>query len=299
MTVKKVGFIGCGTMGGNMAINLLNSGFDLTVFDINREVLDPLVEQGARAATSPAGAAYDAEVVIMMLHNPDVEIVMNGENGVVPGLKPGAILIDSGNSDPRLSPGRFEHCKKKGIHFLDIGVSGGPAGARSATLAIMVGGAREAFERALPLFDAIGSSVSYMGGPGAGHLSKLVGILISQGTIALVGEALSFAHREGLNMPELVNALSTSTAGSAIMNKAVKLHHEPLPEDWRQNLQEINRARAGSDAEPWALAMAGEISHPLPIVGLVNELTKMYRADSAQPNAEMTDKIFYQLVAMA
>ena len=296
MKVRRVGFIGCGTMGGNMAINLLRNGFDLTVFDIDREALDTLVEQGARVATSPADAAHASEVVIMMLHNPDVEIVMNG---VVPGLKPGAILIDSGNSDPRLSPGRFEHCKKRGIHFLDVGASGGPARAQSATLAIMAGGAREAFERVLPLLEAIGSSVSYMGGPGAGHLSKLVGILISQGTIALVGEALSFAQREGLDMPELVRALATSTAGSAIMNKAVELHHEPLPEDWRQNLQDIHRARAGSDAEPWALAMAGDIGHPLPIVSLVNELTKMYRADGAQPNAEMTDKIFYRLVAMA
>ena len=296
MIVKKVGFIGCGTMGGNMAINLLRNGFDLTVFDIDREALDPLVEQGARAAMSPVDASYDVEVVIMMLHNPDVEIVMNG---AVPGLKPGAILIDSGNSDPRLSPGRFEHCKKQGVHFLDVGVSGGPARAQSGTLAIVAGGEREAFERALPLFESIGSSVSYMGGPGAGHLSKLVSILISQGTIALVGEALSFAQREGLDMPALVKALATSTAGSAIMNQAVKHHHEPLPEDWRQNLQDITRARAGSDAEPWALAMAGEIGHPLPIVSLVNELTKMYRANSAQPNAEMTDKIFYQLVAMA
>ena len=299
MTIKKVGFIGCGTMGGNMAINLLKAGLDLTVFDINRKALKPLVERGAKPATSPADAAHDAEVVIMMLHNPDVEIVMNGENGVVPGLKRGAILIDSGNSDPRLSPGRFEHCKKRGIHFLDVGASGGPARAQSATLAIMAGGAREAFERVLPLLEGIGSSVSYMGGPGAGHLSKLVGILISQGTIALVGEALSFAQRERLDMPELVRALATSTAGSAIMNQAVKLHHEPLPEDWRQNLQDIHRSRAGSDAEPWALAMAGEIGHPLPIVSLVNELTKMYRGNSAQPNAEMTDKIFYQLVAMA
>ena len=296
MRVRRVGFIGCGTMGGNMALKLLGNGFDLTVFDIRREAVKPLVERGARVATSPADAAHDAEVVIMMLHNPDVELVMNG---VVSGLKPGAILIDSGNSDPRLSLGRFERCKKKGIHFLDIGVSGGPARAQSGTLAIMAGGERDAFERALPLFEAIGSSVSYMGGPGAGHLSKLVGILISQGTIALVGEALSFAQREGLDMPELVKALATSTAGSAIMNKAVELHDEPLPEDWRQNLQDIHRARAGSDAEPWALAMAGEIGQPLPIISLVNELTKMYRSDGAQPNAEMTDKIFYRLVAMA
>ena len=299
MTFMKVGFIGCGTMGGNMAMNLLKNGFDLTVFDINLRALKPLVERGARPAKSPADAAYDAEVVIMMLHNPDVEIVMNGENGVVHGLKPGAILIDSGNSDPRLSPCRFEHCKKRGIHFIDVGVSGGPARAQSATLAIMAGGERAAFGRVSPLFEAMGSSVRYMGGPGAGHLSKLIGILISQGTIALVGEALSFAQKEGLDMPELVDALATSTAGSAIMDNAVKLHHEPFPEDWQQNLEGIKRARAGSDAEPWALAMAGEIGHPLPLISLVNALTKMYRADGAQPNAEMTDKIFYQLVAMA
>lgn len=299
MTVERVGFIGCGTMGGNMALNLLCSGFELTVFDIDREAMDPIVEQGARPAMSPADAARGAEVVFMMLHNPVVETVMHGENGVVQGLERGAILIDSGNSDPRLSRGRFERCKNKGIHFLDIGVSGGPARAKAGTLAIMAGGEREAFDRALPLLEAIGSSVSYMGGAGTGHLSKLVGILISQGTIALVGEALSFAEREGLDMPALVNALAGSTAGGAIMDNAVKLHDKPLPDDWRRDLREINRARAGTAVEPWALAMAGETGHPLPIVSLVNELAKMYRADSTQPNAEMTDKIFYQLVAIA
>ncbi len=296
--MSKVGFVGCGAMGGKMAVNLLNKGFDLTVFDINSEALKPMVERGARPATTPADAASDAEIVIMMLHNPAVEIVMNGVDGVVPRLKPGSILVDSGNSDPRLSPGRFEQCKRKGIRFLDAGVSGGPARAGSGTLAILAGGEREAFQRALPLFEAMGSSVRYMGGPGAGHLSKLVGILISQGTIALVGEALSFAQKSGLNMPELVDALATSTAGSAIMDNAVKLHHEPFPGDWRDNLREIIRARTSTDAEPWALAIAGEIGHPLPIVSLVNQLTKMYRSDNTQPNAEMTDRIFYRLVAM-
>ncbi len=298
MSIRKVGLVGCGAMGSRMAANLLKAGFDLTAFDLDREAVMPLVNQGAKAAGSPAGAAADADAVILMLHNPVVETVMNGDNGVMSGIKPGAILIDSGNSDPRLAFGRFEQCKNKGVHFLDVGVSGGPAGAQDATLAVLVGGEQEAFEQARPVFAAIGSNIFYMGGPGAGHLSKLISIIIGQGTLALIGEALSLAEKKGLEMPTLVKALATTNARSAFLDNAVKVYHEEFPADWKPKMRKIYQARAGSEFEPWALAIADEIGQPLPMVGLANELSKLYRTDSDHPIAEMIDKIFYRVVAM-
>ncbi len=298
MPITKVGFVGCGNMGGGMAANLLKAGFDLAVFDTNPEVLKPLVEQGATATGSPAGVTAGVEAVIMMLHHGVVEVVLNGENGVLPALRPGTILIDAGNSDPRRSRVRFQQCKDRGVHFLDAGVSGGRAGARDGTLSIMVGGEKEAFEQAKPLFAAMGKAVAYMGGPGAGHLSKLVNNLVAHATWTLVGEALAFAERQGLDMPTLVKAMAAGAARSFVMDNAVKLYQEPLPEDWMPKLRQIYEQRAGPYQESWALALADEIGHSLPIVALVNELTKLYRAAGDSPNAEMIDKLFYRITAM-
>ena len=174
MSVQKIRFVGCGRMGGGMAANLLKAGFELAAYDKNPETLAPLVELGARRAESPADACAGADVAMMMLHNPVVDEVMTGENGVVPALGSGTIVVDSGNGDPRLSRKRFETCRVRGLQFLDAGVSGGRSGAMAGTLAIMVGGERRAFDRAIAIFQAMGKSVVYMGGPGSGHLAKVV-----------------------------------------------------------------------------------------------------------------------------
>ena len=117
MSVQRIGFVGCGRMGGGMAANLLRADFELAVYDRNPETLPPLAELGARKASSPADACAGADVAIMMLHNPVVDEVMTGENGVVAALGPDAIVIDSGNGDPRLSRKRFELCKGRGLQF--------------------------------------------------------------------------------------------------------------------------------------------------------------------------------------
>lgn len=299
MSVQKIGFIGCGRMGGGMAANLLRTGFELAVYDKNPNTLPPLAELGARQAISPADACAGADAAIMMLHNPVVDEVMNGENGVVPAMAPGSIVIDSGNGDPRLSRKRFEQCERRGLQFLDAGVSGGRSGASAGTLAIMVGGERQAFVRSEEVFRALGKSVVYMGGPGSGHLAKVVNNLVVHGSWTLIGEALAFADRQGLDMPALMEAMSTGAARSFIMDNAVRAVLEPPAYGWRRDLENLGKARGGSYQESWALEMADEIGHPLPMVALINELTKSYQANVDQPNATMVEKIHHRVMAVA
>ena len=299
MSIQKIGFVGCGRMGGGMAANLLKAGFELAVYDKNPETLPPLVELGARRAESPADACAGADVAMMMLHNPVVDEVMMGEEGVVPALGSGTIVVDSGNGDPRLSRKRFETCRDRGLQFLDAGVSGGRSGAMAGTLAIMVGGERRAFDRAIAIFQAMGKSVVYMGGPGSGHLAKVVNNLVVHGSWFLIGEALAFAERQGLDMPALMKAMSTGAARSFIMDNAVQAVLEPPAEGWRSDLDNLGKARGGSYQESWALEMADEIGHPLPMVALINELTKMYQANGDRPNATMVDKIHHRVMAAA
>ena len=299
MSVKKIGFVGCGRMGGGMAANLLKAGFDLAVYDKNPNTLPPLAELGARAADSPADACAGADVAIMMLHNPVVDEVMTGENGVLTAMGPDSIVIDSGNGDPRLSRKRFELCRTRGLDFLDAGVSGGRSGAKAGTLAIMVGGERQAFDRAEGAFNALGKSVVYMGGPGSGHLAKVVNNLVVHGSWTLIGEALAFAEKQGLDMPALMRAMSTGAARSFIMDNAAQAVIEPPAEGWRRDLENLGKARGGSYQESWALEMADGIGHPLPMVALINELTKSYQANIDQPNATMVEKIHHRVMAVA
>ena len=299
MSVQKIGFIGCGRMGGGMAVNLLRAGFELAVYDTNPSTLVPLTDLGARRATSPADACAGADAAIMMLHNPVVDEVMNGEEGVVPAMGPGSIVIDSGNGDPRLSRKRFELCRDRELQFLDAGVSGGRSGAQAGTLAIMVGGERQAFDRSVGVFQVLGKSVVYMGGPGSGHLAKVVNNLVVHGTWTLIGEALAFAERQGLDMPALMDAMSTGAARSFIMDSAVRAVLEPPAEGWRTDLENLGKARGGSYQESWALEMADEIGHPLPMVALINELTKYYQTNIDQPNATMVEKIHHRVMAVA
>ncbi len=282
-----------------MAANLLKAGFDLAVYDKNPNTIPPLAELGARQSTSPADACAGVDVAIMMLHNPAVDEVMTGENGVLTAMGPGSIVIDSGNGDPRLSRKRFELCKGREIQFVDAGVSGGRSGAKAGTLAIMVGGERQAFDRATGVFSALGKSVVYMGGPGSGHLAKVVNNLVVHGSWTLIGEALAFAEKQGLDMPALMKAMSTGAARSFIMDNAAQAVIEPPAEGWRKDLENLVKARGGSYQESWALEMAGEIGHPLPMVALVNELTKAYQANIDQPNATMVEKIHHRVMAVA
>ena len=172
--MKKIGFIGIGIMGRGMAANLVKAGFELTVYTRRKEKIEDFLQQtGVQWAESPAKCAMGQEAVITMVGYPkDVEDVYFGENGILSGAEQGAFLIDMTTTDPRLSLRIAEAGREKNLHVLDAPVSGGDTGAREGTLSIMVGGNETDFAASLPLFRAMGKTIVYEGGHGAGQHTK-------------------------------------------------------------------------------------------------------------------------------
>src|SRR5271170_6126357 len=168
----RVGFIGLGNMGGPMALNMIKAGHTLTVYDVRHEAAEPHLAAGAQWADSPASLAAQSEVVVTSLPGPkEVEAVALGEGGILSKLPRGSVYADLSTNSPTLIRHLHATFKAKGIDLLDAPVSGGVPGARNATLAVMVGGSKETFERIKLVLDAIGDKVSYIGDSGAGAVA--------------------------------------------------------------------------------------------------------------------------------
>ena len=211
----RIGFIGVGVMGRGMVANLLKRGHEVTVYTRTKAKAQVVLDAGARWADSPAQAASQAQAVITIVGYPkDVEQVYFGPQGVLEGAKPGAVLIDMTTTSPKLSQRIYQAAKAKGLAALDAPVSGGDAGARQGTLAIMVGGDREAFDRMMPVFEAMGQNIRYEGGPGCGQHAKMANQIAIAGTLAGVCEALTYARKAGLDQSLLIDTIKTGAAGS-------------------------------------------------------------------------------------
>ena len=170
-----LGFIGLGTMGSSMALNVLKAGHRLTVHDINRDAAAPHLEAGAVWADSPCDVAEATDIVFTSLPGPpEVEAVALGEHGILSGISAGKVYFDLSTNSPTLVRRVHEAFAAHGAHVLDAPVSGGPLGARTGRLAIWVGGDSEVFERCKPVLDAIGDQAYYVGDIGTGSIAKLV-----------------------------------------------------------------------------------------------------------------------------
>src|SRR3990172_4028665 len=169
----KVGYIGLGLMGKSIARNILKAGFPVVVHNRSRAAVDELVTEGAVAANSPKEVAAQVDIIFTNLpDSPDVEKVILGKNGVIEGARAGLIVIDNSTIKPASARMIAEKLKEKGIFSLDAPVSGGDIGAKNATLTIMVGGEAEALEKVMPLFQAIGKTITHVGDAGAGQVAK-------------------------------------------------------------------------------------------------------------------------------
>src|SRR5579862_7803330 len=176
----KIGFIGLGNMGGPMALNMIKAGHALTVYDVRREAAEPHIAAGARWTDSAGGTAAETELVLTSLPGPkEIESAALGDGGIISGIRPGAVYADLSTNSPAVMRRLHALFKEKGVEVLDAPVSGGIPGARNATLAVMVGGDRAAFEKIKPALDAIGDKVSYIGECGAGSVAKLVHNMIA------------------------------------------------------------------------------------------------------------------------
>lgn len=215
----KIGFIGLGIMGKPMAKNLLNAGYDVTVYDIFEGPIAELVAEGATASDSCAAVGAATDVIITMVQDgPQALQAILGENGVVDGASAGDLVVDMSSIAPGVSQQIGAGLSEKGIDFLDAPVSGGEPFAISGDLAIMVGGGAADFERAKPLFDVLGKSSVLCGDHGAGNVTKLANQIVVGANIHGLAEALVLATASGVNPQTVFEAIQGGLAGSNVMN---------------------------------------------------------------------------------
>ena len=220
----KAGFIGLGRMGRPMTENLLKKGFEVTIHNRSRGVVDELATQGARPASSPREVAEAAEVVMAALPTVEtVEDVFLGPDGLISHAREGQILIDHSTVGPETTRRCYEAARAKGVGFLDAPMSGGPAGATGATLTFMIGGETQTFEQARPVFEALGKNIHHVGPSGAGTVVKLVNQLLVAIHTSAASEALAFAVKAGANPQAVLDVIGSSFGGSAMLNRIVPL----------------------------------------------------------------------------
>jgi 2-hydroxy-3-oxopropionate reductase len=211
--IKRIGYIGLGLMGKPIATNLLKAGFELTVHNRSREAVQELVALGASEADSPGQVAVASEVVITNLpDSSDVENVVLGREGILEEVSEGAIFIDNSTIKPETARDIAQALASKGVSALDAPVSGGDVGAKAGTLAIMVGGPREAFDQALPVFEAIGKAITYVGESGAGQVAKACNQVMVAAQMVAMGELLMLAQKAGVSPARVVDAIQGGAA---------------------------------------------------------------------------------------
>jgi len=214
-----VAFIGMGTMGAAMALNILKAGHEVTVHNRTREREEPLAAAGARRAASPMEAAEGVEIVITCVSDtPDVEAVALGKNGIIQSARAGAIVVDMSTISPSVTRRIAAELATKGIPMLDAPVSGGSEGAREGTLSIMVGGEAPVVQKAMPVLSAMGKNITHVGPTGAGQMTKAINQVVAAGVYLAVAEGVTLGIKAGLDMDKVVQALSGGASGSWVLN---------------------------------------------------------------------------------
>jgi 3-hydroxyisobutyrate dehydrogenase len=248
----RIGFIGLGIMGRPMAINLLKAGFELTVYNRTASKTKPAVAAGAAAVASPQEIARSSDVIITIVSDtPDVEAVLFGEAGVWQAAKAGQVVIDMSSISPAATRRFATRLLEKGVEMLDAPVTGGEKGAIEGTLAIMVGGKAETFNRCLPILQAMGKTIVQAGSSGSGQMTKLVNQILCAQHIMAMADGLRFARQAGLDLETTLKVVSGGAAGSWMLSnlaprilqndfapgfmlklqqKDLRLVHEALPE---------------------------------------------------------------------
>ncbi len=212
---ERVGFIGVGIMGGGMVRNLAAAGLRPRLWNRSPARLAAFLEEGFESAESPAALAAESDVILTCVSDtPDVEEVLLGERGVLPGARPGSLVIDMSTISPKATVAIGARLAERGVHMLDAPISGGSEGAAKGTLSIMVGGDSEQVARAMPLFRAMGKAITHVGPLGSGQQVKLVNQILVVVTALGVSEALLFAQAGGLDLEKTLEAVGPGAAGS-------------------------------------------------------------------------------------
>lgn len=211
----KIGWIGTGVMGSSMVGHLIDAGFSATVYTRTKEKAADLIAKGAAWADSPKAVAEASDVVFSIVGFPsDVREVMLGENGALAGASEGNVLVDMTTSEPSLAVEIADAAKEKGVSSVDAPVSGGDVGAKNGTLSIMIGGEKDVVDALQPCWDAMGKTIVYQGPAGAGQHTKMVNQTLIATNMIGVCEALLYGHKAGLDLPTVMQSVSTGAAGS-------------------------------------------------------------------------------------
>jgi 3-hydroxyisobutyrate dehydrogenase len=262
----KVAFIGMGTMGVGMASNILKAGHDVMVHNRTREKEERLAARGARRAASPREAAASAEIIVVCVSDtPDVESIVLGDEGVIHGAPRGAIVVDTSTISPAAARRMAELLAKKGVGMLDAPVSGGSEGAQNGTLSIMVGGETAVFEKALPILEAMGQTITHVGDIGAGQITKAINQIVITGTYLTMAEGLTVGMKAGLDMEKVLQAIGGGAAGSWVLqNRGRNVIDNTYPLGFRLSLhhKDLNIA----------LETARELGATLPATALVAQM---------------------------
>lgn len=271
---ERVGFIGLGIMGKPMARNLLRAGFSLTVHNRSRAAVEELVGEGAQAANSPAEVARLSDVIITMLpDSPDVTSVIGGNAGVLEGAHPGSLIVDMSTIAPRVAQELAERAAARGMNMLDAPVSGGDTGAVAGTLSIMVGGEESAFERALPLFKAMGKTIVHIGKSGAGQIVKACNQIVVALTIEAVSEALVLGAKAGVDPKKILQVLG----GGLAANRVMELRGPTMIE---HNFTPGFKVRLHHKDLGIALITGSQLGVPLPVTSIVDQFLTALLADA-------------------
>jgi len=262
----RTAFLGLGTMGAAMTANLAAAGFPVSAWNRTARPFAELAAAGVEIAATPSAAVAAAEVVVVCVSDtPDVEAVLFGPEGAAAALRPGSLVIDCSTISPAATRGFAERLGKVGVAMVDAPVSGGSEGARNATLTIFVGGEAATFERARPVLAAMGRTITHVGPIGAGQAVKAVNQVILAGTYVGVAEGIVLAMKAGLDVEQVVAALSGGAAQSWVLaNRSARMLANDYPLGFKLALHHKDLAIA--------LELAADLGAELPVTELTERL---------------------------
>ena len=279
----KVGFIGVGKMGGGMAKNALKQGFNVFVYDIDKEKICSLSQKGAKVCNSLVEIGKEVDIAITMLpvspfNSALEEVILDEKNGLMQNMSTDTIIMDGGNTSPKTTKYLARRCKAQNINFFDIPLSGGPEGAEKGILSVMVGGDEKLLPEVEPLLRSFGKTITYFGEVGSGQLAKLCNNMIVAMNLAALSEALVFAAVNELDIGKVYEALRGGAAGSWAMEHYGKYIIERTQQKNQGSKLGEYSLKGGRDRQlNWALNIAAEKDIPLPVTSVTHEMYKIAR----------------------
>ena len=292
--MRRVGFVGLGNMGGPMCGHLVRSGYSVSAYDLNGQALGRAVHAGARAATSAADCARRVEALITMLPAPpQVEEVLLGSGEALRALAPGAVAIDMSTSSVAVGSRVLQAARERGVDVLDAPVAGQSIGAQAGTLAIYVGGEEHVFERARPLFEAMGDPprIFHLGGHGAGYTVKLLLNLLWFIQSVAVGEVLTVGVRAGVRLDKLHRALVGSPANSNFLERDVRMVLDSGDYDEAFPMRLVTKDLG------LVVDLARDVGMPVELTALVEQIHRRARAAYGDDAGEISAIRLYEDLA--